>query len=245
MQKTAQPILFLCLGLMNAACGAQKSGAEHPNDAKCPPGQSFDGQFCQVDQNVATAETPVAKSGDGSPNGGTVAAPVASTEVPTGTAEDQTTEIKGTETVVAAPVASPTPEPEPEEASPVDITMAAQAGPVIQYLASSHLPNGAKQLGVPFAGQFAEGQVLSQKLQVTEGKCYTVVGVAMPPVTELNIQLFKEGEKEPLIEDTLQGKQAVIGSRNDCYKASKTESLRLVLRVEKGSGVAAAQVFQK
>jgi len=123
--------------------------------------------------------------------------------------------------------------------------MAAQAAPIIQYLASSHLPSGARQLGAPFAGQFAEGQVLTQKLQVVEGKCYTVVAVAMPPVSELNVLLFQEGRQEPLLEDVLTGTQAVIGSRDKCYRAAKSESLELVLRVEKGNGVAAGQVFQK
>jgi hypothetical protein len=234
--------LFMSVGVLGA-CGAGNSGAEDPTDAKCPAGQSFQSGFCQVEQNVATAETPVAPAQQPTGSGG------AFEQAPQEVASETEASQKETE----GPAGKDTPDDQAsiseasdlEEASPVDITMAAQAAPVIHYLSSSHLPNGSRQFGAPFAGQFSEGQVLTQKLQVTEGKCYTVVAVAMHPVSELNIQLFREGEEGPILEDTLKGQQAVIGSRGSCYKATATEALRLVVRVEKGNGVAAAQVFQK
>jgi hypothetical protein len=124
--------------------------------------------------------------------------------------------------------------------------MAAQAAPVMNYLASSHLPSGARPMGAPFAGQFAEGQILEQKVQLVLGKCYTVVALALPPVTELNVELFAEGDDgPPLASDDATGPQAVLGSRNECFKPEKTGPARLVLTVVAGRGVAAAQLFQK
>jgi hypothetical protein len=179
---------------------------------------------------------------------------VATKEQPTEPGEPEPTQpAEPTEETPAEPETPTDPEPTPTEvpatqraaASPVDITMAAQAGPIIQYLASSHLPSGAKQMGAPFAGQFAEGQELVQKVQLTVGKCYTVVAAGLPPVAEVNLELFVEGEKEPLVVDETKGVQAVIGSRSDCIKPATTGPHKLVIWVEKGQGVAAAQVFQK
>ena len=130
-------------------------------------------------------------------------------------------------------------------ATPVDYAMAAQAAPVMHYLASSHLPSGARPLGAPFAGQFTAGQVLEQKVQLTLGKCYTVVGMGLPPITELDLFFLEEDGEEPIIRDDTNGAQAVLGSRSACFKPAKTGSVTLRLQVVQGQGVAAAQVFQK
>lgn len=130
--------------------------------------------------------------------------------------------------------------------------MAAAAAPLIQYLAAAHLPAGARPFGAPFAGQFAEGQVLEQRVQLTPGKCYTVVAAGTPPVEELDIVLYTVAqgplgrEETPLATDADRGPQAVLGRKTECFRpvAGKTE-LVLVLRVTKGRGVGAAQVFEK
>lgn len=123
--------------------------------------------------------------------------------------------------------------------------MAAQAGPVMHYLASSHLPSGARPLGAPFAGQFAEGQVLSQKVQLSAGKCYTVVALGLPPVTELDVELTAEGSQQALAQDEGAGPQAVLGSRDDCFAPKVGGPAVLTLRVTQGRGLAAAQMYQK
>jgi hypothetical protein len=155
--------------------------------------------------------------------------------------------------------------------------MAASAAPLIQYLASAHLPAGARPFGVPFAGQFAEGQVLEQRVQLTVGKCYTVVAAGTPPVQELRVALFavpgsasgSAGGAQnssgavggansssvsllatlagpPLAEDSDSGPQAVLGRKAGCFKPLETQTqLLLVIEVQKGNGVAAAQVFEK
>jgi hypothetical protein len=122
--------------------------------------------------------------------------------------------------------------------------MAAQAGPVITYLAGSHLPAGAQPLGAPFAAQFAEGQRFEQKVQLTTGRCYTIVAAGIPPVRDVNIELLADGQEEPAAKDDAVGPQAVLGSRNQCFKAERAE-MTLVITVVKGQGVVAGQVFEK
>jgi hypothetical protein len=123
--------------------------------------------------------------------------------------------------------------------------MAAQAAPLVQYLAASHLPSGARAFGAPFAGQFAEGQILQRKVQLTAGKCYTVVAAGLPPIGEVDIELVAEGEKEAAAKDATNGIQAVLGSRSKCFTPPQTGPYKLILRVTRGQGVAAAQAFQK
>lgn len=239
---------WFCAGVSLAAllgCTGGSGGKDARSaEIACPPGQTFDGQYCRVDQTVATVETEVRSSQEIAP---AEAAPAE--EVPPGPSADD----PGTTTTDAAaddsslePAEQELPPKTPEHAAPVDYAMAAQAAPVMQYLSHSHLPQGARALAAPFAGQFAEGQILEQKVQLVAGKCYTVVALALPPVSELTVELLSEAEPTDVLardEDT--GPQAVLGSRDRCYLAERSGPARLRLTVEKGRGVAAAQVFAK
>ena len=235
--NTRTKLLHIVAFTLTGACSSGGAPAQGASDVTCPPGQSFDGQYCQVDQNVATQEAEVS------------AAAVAEEDESSTDESDEPSEEESTDEEAAAvdePEEVPAaPALAPAQATPVDVTMAAQAAPIIQYLASSHLPSGARQYHAPFAAQFAEGQVFEQKIQLTAGKCYTAVAVALPPVTELNIELFAEGQEEPLAKDSTTGAQAVLGSRDACFRPPATGSYKLVLTVAGGQGVAAAQVFQK
>lgn len=227
-----------------SACGGGAGGAASASDVKCPEGQTFDGEFCQVDQSVATAEKPAAPE---EPETGTQAEKPPETATEAGTS----TEGAGSETEDPEPEGvdaegdKQTPLAERARATPVDVTMAAQAAPLIQYMAASHLPAGARQMGAPFAGQFAEGQILERKVQLTQGKCYTVMAAGLPPVAEVDLELFEEGATEATAQDSTVGLQAVLGSREKCFSPAKTGPYQLVLSVSRGQGVAAAQVFQK
>ncbi len=199
----------------------------------CPPGQTFDGTYCQVDQSVATREEPAP-------------VPPEPEKVEPEPAAEEVSEEKPEEVVTEEPVEEP---PTRSAAAPVDVTMAAQAAPVIHYLSSSHLPAGARAVGAPFAGQFAEGQILERKVSMTAGKCYTVVAVGLPPVTEVNLELYppseKVSEKKAAYTDATSGTQAVLGSRETCVTPAISGSYTLVLFVKSGRGIAAAQVFEK
>ncbi len=262
MKTFIAPAFYALSVQLLSGCAPSVGGPRTADDVKCPQGQTFDGQFCRVDQNVASAETPLVSTSIGSESDKKV---LGSESV---AADSEDSALKGASSgeVVETENNSKAPEGEPatstpngvaepvleqqepvqaQKASPVDITMATQAAPIIQYLASSHLPSRARPLGAPFAAQFAQGQVLEQRVQMNEGKCYTVVAVALPPVTELDIELFEEGGEEPLAKDLTRGPQAVLGSRDTCFRPPKTGSYQLVLTVRSGQGVAAAQVFLK
>lgn len=131
--------------------------------------------------------------------------------------------------------------------------MAAQAGPLITYLAGSHLPAGARPFGAPFAAQFAEGQVFEQQLKLNVGKCYTVVAAGLPPMNEVTLELYDQAmtlapplpaPPKPLYVDDATGPQAVLGSRSSCIKPPAAD-LWLVVRATKGQGVVAGQVFER
>lgn len=244
--------------LMLAACGkSASSAASAPSSAaECPPGQTFDGQFCRVtgEPPAEAAATPAAADtsgsasaavGSGGTAGSSAAAPGSTAPSSTAAASPESPGTAAEPAVTIAPAATP------QVATPVDVSMAAQAGPLITYLASSHLPSGARPLGAPFAAQFAEGQVFEQQVQLTPGKCYTVVAAGLPPVSEVNIVLSSQSlllspaqTVPPLAEDGGSGPQAVLGSRNGCYRAVGSEAWLLVT-VPKGRGVVAGQVFEK
>jgi len=228
------------LGLFLLGCGKSAApAAAAPPAAECPEGQTWDGQFCQVTgtppPEAAPAETPPASETAVAPTDAPVASadPAPAPEVPPSTADP----------AAAAP---------PSLATPVDVSMAAQAGPLITYLAGSHLPSGARPFGAPFAAQFAEGQVFEQQLKLTVGKCYTVVAAGLPPMSEVALELYDRAATTgiagpaplPLAKDDATGPQAVLGSRSACIKPTAAD-LWLVVRASKGQGVIAGQVFEK
>jgi hypothetical protein len=77
------------------------------------------------------------------------------------------------------------------------------------------------------------------------------VGVALPPVTNLDISLSAVPLMPGLPAITLAvdngtGSTAIIGGKPNCYKAGPISiPVKLTLTVTAGSGVAAAQVFEK
>lgn len=230
--------------LLSACGGGNQKGAGSPSDVRCPSGQTYDGEFCQVEQNVATAEVPAPapqETPTSPANGEVTPTPADGQPVDPGSVPEPQLEAGAADPTLEGGEAATALSP----AAPVDYAMAAQAAPVMHYLASSHLPSGARPLGVPFAGQFTAGQVLEQKVQLTAGKCYTVVAMGLPPVTEVDLLFLEEGSDEPIIRDETKGAQAVLGSRNACFKPTSTGSVSLRLQVVTGQGVAAAQVFQK
>lgn len=230
------------LGSSLFACGGGQTQVVSPADQEvhCPAGQHFDGSFC-----VATHQ-PVPKEKQPAPPESSSSPSEKEAEPP---AQPETVEPDGAS--VEPPPEEEQP-PAPAEAAPVDVTMASAAAPFIQYLASAHLPAGARPFGAPFAGQFAEGQILQQRVQLSVGRCYTVVAAGAPPVRELNVALYaldEQGQRqggEPLATDADQGAQAVLGRRNTCFQPLEGQTqLLLVLQVAEGNGVAAAQVYEK
>jgi hypothetical protein len=132
----------------------------------------------------------------------------------------------------------------------MDATAGAVAKPVLDGLATAEAP-GAKAIGSPLVGNFQAGQTLESQVQLQPGKCYTVVAAGMPPVGEVNVQFVAAtmipGMAPVLAQDQDSGAQAVLGRKPNCYKwaAPFSAPVKLVLQVAAGSGIAAAQVYEK
>ena len=107
-------------------------------------------------------------------------------------------------------------------------------------------------LGTAVAGNFQQGQIMETQVQMNPGKCYTVVGAAVPTVTNLDIELVPlmpvPGLASPVMAaDQTTGPTAVVGAAPNCFKWALPVGgpMKVVVRVSAGSGIAAAQVFEK
>jgi hypothetical protein len=136
------------------------------------------------------------------------------------------------------------------QAQPMAPGAAAAATPILQALGQSEAP-GAHPDGGVFAGQFQEGQVLEQPINVQAGKCYTVVAGGMG-ISQLDIQLV--AQPMPMMPPTVlaqsqtQGPQATLGGKSTgCWKNPLPIGgpAKIVLKATRGSGMAAAQVYSK
>jgi hypothetical protein len=163
-----------------------------------------------------------------------------------------TTTTTTTTTTTAPPPPIPTAQPGPN-ATPLDATAAAAAVQLLGPLAQQYAPAGATQTsGGSLAGNFAQGQSLEIQVQMQPGKCYTVVGAALPTVQNLDIQLAPvspiPGVNAPVVgQDKTTGPTAVVGEKPNCFKwaAPIAGPMRVILTVSAGQGVAAAQVYEK
>ena len=224
-RNTSMSFLLLSgLGLLTA-CGEDKPAETgQPGAVQCPPGQYYDGRFCQT---------------QGAAPGATTAAP-ATTAPPAGTAPGAVPP-----GVVATTTAGPT-------ATPLDPTAAQAATQLIAPLGAQHAAPGAKPVGSAIAGNFQTGQSLESQVQMNPGKCYTVVGVGLPPVTNLDISLVPAMPipglpAATMAADNSVGANAIVGDKPNCFKWAFPMSgmMKVIMTVSAGSGVAAAQVFEK
>jgi hypothetical protein len=117
-------------------------------------------------------------------------------------------------------------------------------------MAASEAP-GAKAEGGVLAGNFQEGQVLEQQLQLLPGKCYTVLSVGTGTISEMDISLVLltpvPGLSTVLAQDTGTGAKASLGGKGNCYKIATPFGVtaKWVMKATKGSGVAAGQLYVK
>lgn len=136
-------------------------------------------------------------------------------------------------------------------AQQLDPAAGAAATAILGQLSAGAIQPGAKPVGSPIVGNFQQGQTLEGQLQLQPGKCYTVVGAGIPPISELNIQLIAvmpvPGMVPVLAQDSDAGPNAVLGRKPNCYKwpLPLGAPVKVVLTVAGGSGLAAAQVYEK
>jgi hypothetical protein len=136
-------------------------------------------------------------------------------------------------------------------AAPMDATAAAAVQPILDQLAKTSAPPGAKPVGAAMVANFQQGQTMENQIQLQPGKCYTVVAAALPPVTEVNVRFVAvsliPGTGMVLAEDKQTGTQAVLGQQPACYRnaAPIAVPMRVILEVAGGQGLAAARVYEK
>jgi len=207
--------------LVGCGGGDKQSNVSQPQATQCAPGQYFDGRTCQSPTGTQpTAATPVATAAP------TPALPTA---------------IPGVATTTAGPTATPL---DPATAQ----TVAAAIGPIAATAAAP----GSKPVGAAIAGNFAQGQSLEQTVQMNPGKCYTIVGAGVPTITNLDIQLVPSiaipGMPAAVVAaDSSTGPTAIVGQQPNCYKWALPMggTMKVVVSVSGGQGMAAAQVFEK
>ncbi|HEX3775366.1 MAG TPA: hypothetical protein VHV51_12935 [Polyangiaceae bacterium] len=210
-------------------CGGddKNSNVGQPGATQCPPGQYFDGRICQSQTGAPVATVP------GAAPAGTVpgAAPTAPAAIP------------------GLPVATASSGP---TATPLDPATAATVTTLIGPLAASAAAPGAKPVGAAIAGNFTQGQTLEQTIQMNPGKCYTIVGVGAPTIQNLDIALVPSigipGLPAAIVaSDSTVSSQAIVGQQPNCYKWALPMggTMKVVMTVSQGQGMAAAQVFEK
>lgn len=181
----------------------------------------------------ATEPDPSTLCASGNPPPGVYCPPPAPTTVAT---------VTTTTTTTTAPAGN--------SATAVPPIAAAAATPVMQGLALQEAP-GMSPDGGPFAGQFQEGQTLEQPINISPGKCYTIVGVGLG-IQELDIQLYTQPVPQAppilLAQDSTTGPQATLGGKaSGCWKNPTPLGApgKVVLKATKGGGIGMAQVYVK
>jgi len=199
--------------------GYQQGGYQNP-----PPG-GYAGQYGNPPPGGGTTAPP--------PGGGTTAPP------------------PGGGTTAPPPGGTAPPPAGGGQASPMDPTVAGAATQVLNGLATQNAVAGSKPVGSALACNFQQGQSCETQVQLQAGKCYTVVGAGVPPVSEVNVKFIAvspiPGSAMVLAQDQDSGPQATLGKKPNCWKNALPMAVpvRMVLEVAGGSGVAAAQLYEK
>ncbi len=134
-------------------------------------------------------------------------------------------------------------------ATPIDPNLAGVAlGPLMIF--SQQEAPGMTREGGPIAGQFQEGQILEQPVQLQPNRCYTVLAVGAGP-QEVDITLVATtpipAASPVLAQDSGAGTNASLGGRGNCFKWSLPFGVnaKYVVKATRGAGVIAAQFYSK
>ena len=152
----------------------------------------------------------------------------------------------------AVPTASTTaPAPAPTAPVATDPAVLAQVTPLITKLAATQTVAGSKPLGTAFVGNVGGAVTLEQQIMLTPNKCYSVVAVGLPQISELNVQLMAltviPGLAPILSVDQDVGPSATLGKKPNCYPFQWVAPVpgKVVITATGGQGVVGAQVFEK
>jgi len=134
----------------------------------------------------------------------------------------------------------------------LDPSAGAAIRPLLDQVAKEQTQPGAKAVGETLVGNFGTGQTLDTQIQLQPNKCYTVVATGLPPVGEVGLQLqlttALPGMAPVLAVDSDRGSTAVIGKKTQCYRWTLgviPAPGKVVVQVTAGTGLVAAQVYEK
>ncbi len=137
-------------------------------------------------------------------------------------------------------------------ASAIELAAAQAATSLLPALAGTKAMAGAKAIGAPIAAQFQQGQCLEVTVNMTPGKCYSVVAGGLPTVQNLDLSLVAAAILPGLPQvvaasDSSVGPTSVLGETPNCFKWAlpMAGTMKLIVSVSAGQGLAAAQVFEK
>lgn len=137
-------------------------------------------------------------------------------------------------------------------ANAVDLSTAPLVATALTALAAQKAMPGAKPVGAPVAAQFQQGQCQETIVSMSPGKCYSVVASALSGVQNLDLALVPNLGLPGLPQlvaaaDSTTAATAVLGESPNCFKWAlpTAGTMKLVISVAAGQGLAAAQVFEK
>ncbi|MBK8259462.1 MAG: hypothetical protein IPK82_43250 [Polyangiaceae bacterium] len=134
-------------------------------------------------------------------------------------------------------------------ATPIDPTLASAATGPLFLLSQTEAP-GMQKEGPVVAGNFQQGQSLEQQIQLSPGKCYTVLAVGVG-ISEMDVSLVLAtplpGMSPVLAQDSSTGATASLGGKGNCYKwsAPLATPAKFVMVARAGQGIAAGQLYVK
>ncbi|MDI1446248.1 hypothetical protein [Polyangium sp. 6x1] len=135
------------------------------------------------------------------------------------------------------------------QAQRIDPNLAGAATLPLTAFAQQSAP-GMQRDGNVAAGNFSEGSILEEPVNLQPGKCYTVLAVGAGP-SEVDIQLVATtpvpGMNPVLAQDSGSGQQASLGGGGNCYKWPwpMAGQAKYVIKATRGAGVIAAQLYSK
>jgi predicted small secreted protein len=146
----------------------------------------------------------------------------------------------------AAPAAAPAPAANPA----ADQAMAAGIAALLKPRAAKEA-KGMKEDGAPIAGMLSDGGTVDRDMNLMPGKCYTILGTGLPPVTQVNMKISLKIALPMLppgvlAQSSTTGLNAAIGAGKDCYKTIGPVAIPVVLSISgTGAGAVGAQVYIK
>lgn len=175
-----------------------------------------------------------------------------------GEPEPQTPQQPSATMAAAPPSATPTvtatqtaPTQGPSPIAPIEPALAQAAQAVLDQVAKTEAPPGAKALGLPTVALLMPGQTSESQLSMAPGKCYTIISVGLPPVAEIDVQLLPAttvpGLQTAMAQDNMVGPRAIVGKAPNCFKwpLPIAGAARVVAAVTSGQGLIATQVYEQ